>query len=91
MEKRDLIKIVILLTIILYLFLLSIQLMGNAFKLFGADFAERLILFTTNPFVGLFIGILATSIAQSSSLVTSIIVYSAFFCDNCYALKTSTV
>jgi len=48
--------------------------MGGAFKLFGGDFAESLISFTTNPFVGLFIGILATSIVQSSSVITSIIV-----------------
>jgi len=58
----------------LYLFILSITLLGSAFKLFGADFAETLLTTTANPFVGLFIGILATSIIQSSSTTTSILV-----------------
>ncbi len=58
----------------LYLFLVSIKLMGTSLKLFGKDFAENLIRSTSNPFIGLFIGILATSIIQSSSTTTSIVV-----------------
>lgn len=58
----------------LYIFLVSIGLMGVAFKSFGKDFAENLIRTTANPFVGLFIGILTTSIIQSSSTTTSIVV-----------------
>ncbi|MBU2596172.1 MAG: Na/Pi symporter [Planctomycetes bacterium] len=58
----------------LYLFLLSIGLMGVAFKGFGKDFAKNLIQTTSNPFVGLLIGILATSIVQSSSTTTSVVV-----------------
>ena len=58
----------------LYLFILSITLLGDAFKLFGKDFAETLLNTTSNPIVGLFIGILATSIIQSSSTTTSILV-----------------
>ncbi len=58
----------------LYIFILSITLLGDAFKLFGKDFAETLINTTSNPIVGLFIGILATSIIQSSSTTTSILV-----------------
>ena len=46
----------------LYLFLFSINLMGTALKMFGKDFAETLIANTSNPVVGLFIGILATSV-----------------------------
>lgn len=57
-----------------YLFLVSIGLMGTAFKGFGKGFAENLIKTTSNPFVGLFIGILATSLVQSSSTTTSIVV-----------------
>jgi solute carrier family 34 (sodium-dependent phosphate cotransporter) len=57
-----------------YLFLVSIGLMGDAFKGFGAGFAETLINTTSNPFIGLFIGILATSIVQSSSTSTAITV-----------------
>jgi sodium-dependent phosphate cotransporter len=48
--------------------------MGSSLKLFGKDFSQTLIEATTNPFVGLFIGILATSIIQSSSSTTSIVV-----------------
>ena len=65
---------ILLLCIILYMFLLSINLLGAAFKLFGKDFAEQLISSTSNPFAGLLIGILATSIIQSSSTTTSILV-----------------
>ncbi|MBL1212617.1 MAG: Na/Pi symporter [Ignavibacteriae bacterium] len=65
---------VIKLIFFLYLFLFSLQLMGDALKLFGKDFSETLISTTSNPFVGLFIGILATSIVQSSSSTTSIVV-----------------
>jgi sodium-dependent phosphate cotransporter len=42
--------------------------------MFGAGFAERLIATTSNPLVGLFIGILATSVVQSSSMTTSMTV-----------------
>ncbi len=48
--------------------------MGASFKLMGKDFAETLIQTTSNPLIGLFIGILATSIVQSSSATTSIVV-----------------
>lgn len=59
---------------ILYAFLLSITLVGSAFLAFGEGFAAGLIRSTGNPFVGLLIGILATSIIQSSSATTSIVV-----------------
>jgi sodium-dependent phosphate cotransporter len=58
----------------LYLFLFSLELMGTSLKMFGRGLAETLIATTTNPLVGLFIGILATSIVQSSSSTTSIVV-----------------
>lgn len=59
---------------LLYLFFLGLDLMGVAFKLFGKGFAERLLEGTANPFVGLFVGILATSLVQSSSTTTSMTV-----------------
>ncbi|MCH7825547.1 MAG: Na/Pi symporter [Acidobacteria bacterium] len=62
------------LALLLYGFLVGLDLMGIAFKLFGGDFAETLITTTANPFVGLFVGILATSLMQSSSTTTSITV-----------------
>ncbi len=60
--------------LVLYGFLLSIHLIGSAFKLFGTDIAQQIIQFTANPFVGLFVGILTTSLLQSSSATTSMAV-----------------
>jgi len=65
---------VLLVILLLYLFLIGIKLTGISFKLFGKDFAEQLIIIYSNPFAGLFTGILATSIIQSSSTTTSLIV-----------------
>ena len=59
---------------VLLLFFVSLELMGGSFKLMGKGFAETLLNTTANPFVGLFIGILATSLVQSSSTVTSMTV-----------------
>lgn len=64
----------IFLLFFLYLFLFSLELMGASLKMFGKGLAETLIATTTNPLVGLFIGILSTSIVQSSSSTTSIVV-----------------
>jgi sodium-dependent phosphate cotransporter len=58
---------------LLYAFLVSIKLMGASFKQFG-DVAKQLIMTAENPFVGLMIGILATSIVQSSSTTTATVV-----------------
>lgn len=59
---------------VLYIFLISIGLIGTAFKGIGRGFAEELISSNAGPLIGLFIGILATSIIQSSSTTTSIVV-----------------
>jgi len=64
----------LLLLILLYVFLFAIALMGAAFKSFGKGFSEVLLTTTTNPVVGLMIGLLATSLIQSSSGTTSIVV-----------------
>ncbi len=63
-----------LLLLLMYLFFLSITLMGDSFQFFGRGFAEQLLSTTANPFVGIFIGILATSLVQSSSTTTSMAV-----------------
>jgi sodium-dependent phosphate cotransporter len=67
------VKVVLVLTA-LYVFLVSVTMMGSGFKTFGKGFAEALISGTSNPFVGLFIGVLATAIIQSSSTTTSMVV-----------------
>ena len=58
----------------LYIFIVSINMMGGAFKLFGKEFAHAVFQTTGNPLIGLMIGILATAVIQSSSTTTSIIV-----------------
>ena len=73
--RRILLNVLILLAL-LYIFLFSIALFGTAFKLVGKGFSEQLIATTTNPVVGLMIGLLATSLIQSSSSTTSIVVRS---------------
>ena len=52
-----------------YGFLLSINLLGDSLNLLGKGFITGLISSTSNPFIGLFIGILATSLVQSSSVL----------------------
>lgn len=79
MDNRSSDRVVLLKNLVffmfsLYFFFVSIELIGKAFKGFGGGFAEGLIATTSNPFVGLFIGVLATTIAQSSSLTTSVLV-----------------
>lgn len=66
--------ILIRLIVFLYLFLFAIGLLGAGFKSLGEKFAESLVHSTSNPVIGLLIGILVTSLIQSSSTTTSIIV-----------------
>ena len=72
-RSRAALRLLLLLGL-LYGFFIGLDMMGLAFKLFGKGFAEALIARTSNPFVGLFIGILATTLVQSSSATTSMIV-----------------
>ncbi len=60
--------------ICLYLFLVGIGGMGYSFKLFGEEFSGKILKATDSAFIGLFIGILATTIVQSSSTTTSVII-----------------
>ena len=64
---------ILLLIILIYFFFLSIVMMGAGFKSFR-DLSENLIASVSNPIMGLLIGILTTSIVQSSSTTTSIVV-----------------
>ncbi len=60
--------------LLLYLFFASIELMSEAFKLVGKGFAEQLVSTAADPIAGLIIGFLATSLIQSSSTTTTIVV-----------------
>ena len=59
---------------LLYLFFFSIELMSTAFRMGGEGRAEQLLNTVSDPVAGLFIGFLATSLIQSSSTTTTIIV-----------------
>jgi sodium-dependent phosphate cotransporter len=59
-----------------YLLLVGVGVIGDGFKWIsgGADGAERIFAFASNPIVGVILGTLATALVQSSSTVTSVIV-----------------
>ena len=59
---------------LLLVFFVSLELMGSAFKLMGKGFAETLLERTRNPLAGLLVGILGTTLVQSSSTTTSMVV-----------------
>lgn len=60
--------------VVLFAFLLSLELMTGSFSLIGKDLVGQYLSAASNPFVGLFIGLLMTAILQSSSTVTSMLV-----------------
>ena len=65
---------VLTLLLLLYAFLVSIGMLGKAFKMFSGGFVGDLIASASNPLLGLFVGILATTLVQSSSTTTSLVV-----------------
>jgi sodium-dependent phosphate cotransporter len=70
---RTILKVLFFLAM-LYLFFFSIELMSTAFKMAGRGFAETLIETVSDPIAGLVLGFLATSLIQSSSTTTTIVV-----------------
>ena len=59
---------------LIYIFLVGVSSLETGIKILGADTQERLFSSVSNPLAGLFVGILATVLVQSSSASTSIIV-----------------
>ena len=59
---------------LLYLFLTGIKGLGDGFRSLGSDILNTFFASTSNPLIGLMIGILATTLVQSSSVSTSLIV-----------------
>jgi len=59
---------------LLYLFLVGVKLLEGGIKALGSDFTDTLFEGVTNPLAGLFVGILATVLVQSSSVTTATIV-----------------
>ena len=60
--------------LLLFVFLLGVKGLGDGFKLLGRDLLEAFFETTANPFIGLIVGVLATTLVQSSSVSTSMIV-----------------
>ena len=65
---------VLAILVCLYLFLVGIAGIGHSFQLFGGGFSDAVLTATQSPVAALFIGILATSLVQSSSTTSSVIV-----------------
>lgn len=59
---------------LLFVFLVGVKGLESGIKAFGADFADRLFETVSSPVAGLFAGILATVLVQSSSVSTATIV-----------------
>jgi len=59
---------------LLFLFLLGIKGLGEGFELLGGELLETFFQTTENPFIGLMVGLLATTLMQSSSVTTSMVV-----------------
>lgn len=60
--------------LIVFVFLLTISMMGQAFTRLTEPAAQSILTVTSDPFIGLFIGLLVTALIQSSSSSTSMIV-----------------
>ncbi|MDG2427465.1 MAG: Na/Pi symporter [Acidimicrobiales bacterium] len=64
----------LLVVALLYLFLTGVELLSGGFKTMGKGFVDGLFEGVSNPLAGLFVGLLATVLVQSSSVSTSVIV-----------------
>ena len=59
---------------LLLVFLTGVRGLGDGFKLLGGDLLDTFFVATANPFVALMVGLLATTLVQSSSVTTSMVV-----------------
>ena len=59
---------------LLFIFLLGVNGLGDAFKSLGRGLLDSFFAATENPFMGLMVGLLATTLVQSSSVSTALIV-----------------
>lgn len=59
---------------LLFVFLIGVKGLGSGFRLLGEELTRGFFAATENPFVGLVVGLLATTIVQSSSVTTAMVV-----------------
>lgn len=71
--ERPLARVLVVLAL-LFIFLLGVNGLGDAFKSLGRGMLDSFFAATENPFMGLMVGILTTTLVQSSSVSTSLIV-----------------
>lgn len=64
----------ILVLALLFVFLVGVNGLGDGFKSLGSGLLDSFFRATENPFMGLMVGVLATTLVQSSSVSTSLIV-----------------
>ncbi len=64
----------VLVCLLLYVFLVGVNGLSTGFKEIGGGFLELFFSATTNPLMGLVVGLLATILVQSSSMTTSLVV-----------------
>ncbi len=50
---------------LLFIFLVGVRGLGDGFKLLGHDLLDTFFTATANPFIGLMVGILSTTLVQS--------------------------
>lgn len=60
--------------LLLFVFLVGVNGLGDGFKSLGSGLLDSFFRATENPFMGLMVGVLATTLVQSSSVSTSLIV-----------------
>ena len=75
-KVRDTLRIILFILGALLLFLFAIDLMISSLQHLSRNVVETIIQATSNPFTGLFIGLLITAMIQSSSTTTALVVAS---------------
>jgi sodium-dependent phosphate cotransporter len=73
-DRRSTYGRALLLAALLYVFLVGVNGLGAGLRLLGGGLLDDIFRATANPFLGLVIGVLGTSLVQSSSVTTSVIV-----------------
>lgn len=72
--RSDAFRGVLLALFYLLIFLAGVHGLGDGFKMLGRDLLDSFFSATENPLIALMVGILATTIVQSSSVTTSMVV-----------------
>jgi sodium-dependent phosphate cotransporter len=65
---------VVVVALLLFVFLVGVNGLGDGFKSLGRELLDSFFAATENPFMALMVGILATTLVQSSSVTTALIV-----------------